>query len=268
MPEKTIGIVTNDHEAPFQSAVIEGILSILKKAGAKAVIASDMENPRRESAINLNWQTLDGILVISSGAPQSWLHKVHMAGKPISLVSHIIPDLPIPAVYADNRQGITEAMRYLVVECQRTKPVFIRGINAQLDGRQRESAFREALIRYQVDVPETHFLNGEFNTEMASEQLQAFIAGGLPFDAILSADYRMGVAALQVLRTAGYNVPQDVSIVGFGDAPEAESAGLTTIAAEIRELGARAARQLLAQVNGATISGITQLKTRLIIRGT
>lgn len=268
MPEKTIGIVTNDQEAPFQSAVIEGVLNIFKQAGAAAIIASHPDNPRRESAITLNWRTLDGVLVISASAPETWLHKVHTAGKPISLVSHTLLDLPIPAVYTDNRQGIAEAMRYLVVDHGRTRPLFIRGINTQLDGRQRESALREALIRHHLNIPETYFLDGEFNTETASAALKKFISSRLPFDAVLSADYRMGVAALQVLRGAGYNVPQDVSIVGFGDAPEAEAAGLTTIAAEVRELGARAARQLLAQVNGASISGITQLKTRLIIRGT
>jgi LacI family transcriptional regulator len=268
MAEKTIGIVTNDQAAPFQSAVIEGVLYTLQTAGIAAVIASHPDNPTRESAISLNWRGLDGILVISAGAPESWLHKVHSANKPISLVSHIIPALPIPAVYADNRQGIAEAMRYLFVDRERKRPLFIRGINAQLDGRQRESAFREALIRYRVEIPESYYLNGEFNSETAAIVLQQFMTKGQPFDAILAADYRMGVAVLQVLHSAGVPVPRDVSIVGFGDAPEAETAGLTTIAAEIRELGARAARQLLAQVNGASISGITQLKTRLIIRGT
>lgn len=268
MAERTIGIITNDQEAPFQSAVIEGALHTLQAAHTGAIIASHPDNPTRESAISLNWRGLDGILVISAGAPESWLHKVHSASKPISLVSHTIPTLPIPAVYADNRQGIAEAMRYLFVECRRTQPLFIRGINSQLDGRQRESAFREALIRYRVSIPESYYLNGEFNSELAATALQQFMTAGQPFDAILAADYRMGVAALRVLRSVGVQIPQDVSIVGFGDAPEAETAGLTTIAAAIRELGARAARQLLAQVNGASISGITQLKTRLIIRGT
>jgi DNA-binding LacI/PurR family transcriptional regulator len=268
MADKTIGIVTNDREAPFQSGVIEGVLHTFQTAGAEAIIASHPENPYRESAISLNWRGLDGVLVISAGAPESWLHKVHSAGKPISLVSHTIPDLPLPAVYSDNRQGVAEAMRYLVVDCKRTQPVFIRGIMTQIDGRQRESAFREALIRHQLHIPETYFLNGEFNVETAAAELRRFLADDPPFDAVIAADYQMGVAALNVLRAAGKHIPKDVSIVGFGDAPEAEAAGLTTIAAEIRELGARAARQLLAQVNGAAISGVTQLRTRLIIRGT
>ena len=59
-----------------------------------------------------------------------------------------------------------------------------------------------------------------------------------------------------------------MSVVGFGDAPEAETAGLTTVAADIVEQGRRAARQLISQQQGTRITGVTVLSVRLMIRET
>jgi DNA-binding LacI/PurR family transcriptional regulator len=57
-----------------------------------------------------------------------------------------------------------------------------------------------------------------------------------------------------------------VAVVGFGDGPEAAQAGLTTVAADITELGRRAARQLIGQIEGLRIRGLTLLSTELIER--
>ena len=72
---------------------------------------------------------------------------------------------------------------------------------------------------------------------------------GVEFDSIVACDYVMAIAVLEVLRSSGIAVPGAVSVVGFGDNPQAEAAGLTTVAASITELGACAARQLLSQLN-------------------
>ncbi|MEP7289110.1 MAG: substrate-binding domain-containing protein [Chloroflexota bacterium] len=84
----------------------------------------------------------------------------------------------------------------------------------------------------------------------------------------MASDYLMAISAVETLRAAGIRVPADVSVAGFGDAPEAESFGLSTVAASVTELGACAARQLIAQIKGLRISGITLLSVRLVIRQT
>jgi LacI family transcriptional regulator len=78
----------------------------------------------------------------------------------------------------------------------------------------------------------------------------------------------MGITAVEVLAQHGLRVPADVSVVGFGDAPEAEAAGLTTVAADIVEQGRRTARQLISQQQGTRITGVTVLSVRLVIRQT
>ncbi len=91
---------------------------------------------------------------------------------------------------------------------------------------------------------------------------------GIAFDGILAADYVMGIAAVETLRRAGIAVPDAVSVAGFGDDAVAEQAGMTTVTASVNELGRCAARQVISQINGAQISGVTMLNVRLVVRDT
>jgi DNA-binding LacI/PurR family transcriptional regulator len=78
----------------------------------------------------------------------------------------------------------------------------------------------------------------------------------------------MADAAMNVIKASGRRIPEDVAVVGFGDAPEAAQAGLTTVAADVTELGRRGARQLIGQIEGLRIRGLTLLSTELIERET
>jgi DNA-binding LacI/PurR family transcriptional regulator len=61
-------------------------------------------------------------------------------------------------------------------------------------------------------------------------------------------------------------VPEDVVVLGFGDGPEAEAAGVTTVAADVVELGRRGARQLVGQLEGMEVKGLTLLSMALVAR--
>src|SRR5690606_28327770 len=151
------------------------------------------------------------------------------------------------------------------VAAGRSKFVYIGGRNDQLDGRERERFFREELMRHSLEVPAARFLAGDFDPLVAAESLQRLLAADHDFNAVIAADYLMAIAALNTLRDAGVSVPQEVSVVGFGDGPEAAEAGLTVVSADVVELGRRGARQLLAQVNGERLRGYTVIRAGLIV---
>ena len=78
---------------------------------------------------------------------------------------------------------------------------------------------------------------------------------------------RMG--AMAVLQTAGLRVPQDISVVGFGDLEAASLVHppLTTVRQPIADMGRAAANTLLALIAGLDVA--TQqvsLPTELVVR--
>lgn len=263
-----LGIITNNQHQVFQRNVIEGIRQEAHERGYELVIASYAEDEAHPQPITLDYRALDGVCVIANAAPPDLLRAILEANKPLSLVSHYVPDLPAPAVMVDNDQGIAELMRHLVVDCGRRRPVFIRGVPGQWDSSKREAAFDREILRYNLMVPAELRAQGDFSVTTATESMKRLIAQKVPFDAVLATDYLMGIAAAETLRDAGYAVPGDVSVVGFGDAPEAKAAGLTTVAANVVEQGQRAARQLITQIIGLNIRGMTVLSVRPIVRKT
>ncbi|MBX3140404.1 MAG: substrate-binding domain-containing protein [Trueperaceae bacterium] len=208
-----------------------------------------------------------GALVLSSALGDADLARLAAAGLPVTLVSHHSAAPGQPTVMFDNHQGVKQLMQHVVSDCGRRRPVYIGGDASQLDSRERELAFRDELLRHDLRVPEGHMLVGGFTPDLARRALREFVAAGNDFDAVVAADYLMAIAAAETLGQAGVRVPDDVVVVGYGDGPEAEAAGVTTVAADVVELGRRAARQLVAQLSSErAIGGRTLLSTHLVRR--
>lgn len=258
-----IGIITNNQHGVFQQNVIAGAQAIAARFGYQVVVDS-----RDEADLNtpttLDLDALSGVLVIANPVSDSFIQSIHHSGKPVSLVSHQIAG--IPGVVSNNSEGIAKLVQHLVQECGRRQFVFINGNLAQKDGVERQHVFRQELMRY--NLPDADFLDGDFEPEIAMQSLHAFLAETPPFDALVAADYLMARAALGVLADYGYRVPAEVSVVGFGDGVEAAEVGLTTVAADVIELGKRSIRQLIGQIQGLSIVGTTVLSVDLIIRET
>jgi DNA-binding LacI/PurR family transcriptional regulator len=266
--KRTITIFTNYPAAVFQRDVIAGAREVFDRRGYPVEIVTVAQPPAHMEELPLPERRIAGGLVITGVLPDAVLNEFYERSIPLSLVSHQITGGHIPGVMPNNRQGIAMLMEHLVVRHGRRKPVFIQGYATQTDGIQRFNAFQQELMRYNLNVPPEFYLPGEFTPEVAAASMERFLDSKPDFDAVVAADYLMAEAALQVIKARGRRVPEDVAVVGFGDAPEAAQAGLTTVAADVTELGRRAARQLIGQIEGLRIRGLTLLSTALIERDT
>ncbi len=260
-----IGIVTNDQHNIFQSLIIAGIRDIAAKRDFSVTV--DSQHDRLDNTVHLNIADYDGFVVIANSAPADFLESVATAKKPLSFVSHIVPG-PFPSVFFNNAQGMRELMEHLVVTCGREKPLFVRGVPGQTDAIEREDAYRIELLRHDLDINEQYFIAGDFEPDVARATVRQTLQNQLTFDSVVAADYMMALGIIDELRTAGLAVPDDIAVVGFGDADEADEGNLTTVAANVEELGRCAALQLLAQTQGHAIRGKTLLSVGLVVRGT
>lgn len=268
MPKPVLGIITNNQHNVFQRNVIMGVRAAAEARGYELVIDSYAEEDEASLDITLDYRTVDGVLVIASAAPPDLLHQMVADRVPLALVSHQVFDLPIPAVITDNKQGIAELVKHVVEDCGRTQLAFIRGLAGQRDSDERETAFTDELMRYNLFVPPERMLCGDFSAEIASHAIEQLLHTGAAFDAVIASDYLMGIAAVDTLRAAGIAVPEQVAVVAYGDGPEAQQAGLTTVTADVVEQGKRAARQLISQIEGLRIRGVTILSVQLVVRET
>lgn len=260
----TIGIIVNDRRPVFQREVISGIEEVMQ-GQYKVLVDSLAENIQRK-AVSLPIAELAGVLVVANALSHEELDKLFAIGKPISLVSHQLDDLPIPSVGQNNSDGILKLVDFLVEECNRQQIVFIRGDMQQHDAIERDEFFQRGLMHHNIVIPEHYNLAGNFNPVHAALAMDEFISKGDPFDAVIAADFLMGCSALEILKERGIRVPEEVAVVAFGDGVEAADMGLTVVGVDVVELGRRAARQLLSQIKGQAMSGVTWLNTELVRR--
>ncbi len=263
-----LGVITNFQHGVFQRAVIQGITQIADLHSFEVIVDSIADEDAPPRPVSLDIADLGGLVVISNAIPDEQIRSYQAAGVPLSLISHQIPGTTIPAVVTDNGQGMARLMHHLVTECGRRRIVFIRGLADQTDAHERETGFQREIMRYTLDLPEEFMIDGDFSPETAARSMRALIDLRRDFDAVLAADYLMGIAAFDVLTEGGIDVPGAVCVAGYGDGHESAQRGLTVVAADVIEQGRRGARQLMGQMRGLTMRGVTVLSPHLIPRNT
>lgn len=263
---RPLTVFTNDASGVFQRSVITGAQEVAATAGLRFEV-HEVATPPSDPAMTL--EAVGGVagsLVIANALGDGTLRELARVGHPVTLISHRASLLGVPSVLHDNRQGIRQLVEHLVA-CGRTRFVYVCGNPEQIDGRERERFFREELMRHELDVPPERFLVGDFKPDVAASSMRDYLERARDFDAVIAADYLMAIDVMAVLRAAGIDVPAEVSVVAFGDGPEAAAAELTVTGADVVELGRRGARQLIAQVEGERFLGYTLIRTRLMLRG-
>ncbi|MEJ3749411.1 LacI family DNA-binding transcriptional regulator [Actinomycetes bacterium KLBMP 9797] len=155
---------------------------------------------------------------------------------------------PLPTVVVDQYLGATEATRHLLELGHRTV-AHIAGPPDWYEAQERERGWRDALMATGRPVPE--MVRGDWTPRSGYAAAQQLLTA--PVTAVFAANDQMAIGALRAFREAGVSVPEQVSLVGFDDIPEAEffSPPLTTMRQEFGEVGRCGLELLLEQVEGA-----------------
>ncbi len=88
------------------------------------------------------------------------------------------------------------------------------------------------------------------------------------FTAVFAGNDQMALGFMHACRELGLSIPEDISIVGFDDIPEAAHffPPLTTIRQNFAEIGRRAVSLLLGELRGDTDLSHDQIMPELVIR--
>ena len=112
-------------------------------------------------------------------------------------------------------------------------------------------------------------VEGDFGYESGFRAADQLLGLPDPPTAIFAANDQMALGVYEAVRRRGMRVPQELSVVGFDDLPEARwsSPPLTTVHQPLTAMGLLAARTVLRLVNGERIeSPRVELATHLVVR--
>jgi DNA-binding LacI/PurR family transcriptional regulator len=146
--------------------------------------------------------------------------------------------------------------------------------------RQREATYRPSRLRldgYRAAVEEAGLSWEDVPvyeaTENTPEQGRTASEVLLTLErrptAILALSDQLALGVFEAARKLGLSIPEDLSVVGFDDVPEASRTDppLTTVFQPHVEKGLVAGRMLVAQLGGEEPRSLALLPTRLVVRG-
>lgn len=136
--------------------------------------------------------------------------------------------------------------------------------------RARLEGYAEALSKVGIswsDVP-VFECQGSSQT-LGREAARALFSLPTHPTAILATSDRLAIGVLEAAKEIGLAVPEDASVVGFDDTPEAASSDppLTTVAQDQLEKGRLAGQLLITRLRGDQLENPKPMKTWLVIRG-
>lgn len=266
----TIGMIVPDIANPFFPEVIRGVEDAAHAAGYSVLLANGDNDPAKEELYLSLFlaKRVDGLLLTKGPGrmPREVIARLKATEISVVQLARTIPGFRSDAVLMDDWGAGYEAVSHLL-RMGRRRIGMITGLPDVSTTKQRLAGYRQALEDFGHQVDDELIMEGDF-------RVHSGYAAGLDLlkkrpDAVFISNYLMSVGFIKVLRQYQLRCPEDVAIVTCDDHPwlDAFSPRLTTIDLPKRDLGAEAARVLIARI--ARRKGkyrTVQLKSSMCIR--
>ena len=273
-----IGLVIRDIRSSFHAEIIAGVQETVEEQGLSIILCNsdkDEKDEARHLQTMLDKQ-VDGIVLVPvSGKKANTELIAQIAHEEISvvLVATSKPGLRIPCVKVDNELGGYLAAKHLISLGHQHIGYLTYstvGFNTAPIGSDENTDRYRGYLRALNEVRLAHkaqVLIGGLTQREINKFMQTFMPQSNRPTALFAFSDEMAIEVIHSALDMGYQIPDELSVVGFDDLPYAALVypGLSTVAQPKLELGAIAARKLLHLMQGRR-DGTTVLEPILIVR--
>jgi DNA-binding LacI/PurR family transcriptional regulator len=157
----------------------------------------------------------------------------------------------MPSVVYDQWNGMRHAVEHLIGLGHRSIAE-ISGPMDSVDASLRHTSWQRCLEIHGLEPGPS--VEGDWEVRSGYSGAQRLLSAGRRFTALVVGNDYMALGALRALREAGLGVPEDVSVVGFDDIPEAAyfDPPLTTVRQDFDVLGRESVEYLVSLIEGAS----------------
>lgn len=231
-----IGVVGFTFGAHNNARTLQAMSEAAQDAGYAVTVmtvSKHTEGALRDAFTALGDQAVDGIVLLD---PQI-LDRPGLdlpSGLPV-VISDGNPDRRYPSVAIDQVAGARAAVEHLL-DLGHETVWHLAGPRDSYAARQRAAAWHAALKAAGARVPSIVY--GDWGAQSGYEAGSRIAAAG-EATAVFAANDHMALGLMRALEDAGMSVPQDLSVVGFDDVPEASyfSPPLTSVRMDFERVG-------------------------------
>ncbi|HAC46804.1 MAG TPA: hypothetical protein DCF65_12165 [Chloroflexi bacterium] len=265
----TIGAIVADATNSFFSQALAGAESVLSKAGHILVAASSNDDAARElkALAAFSRARVDGLILTPRGDVPAEVERLRSRGIPVVLMDRDGGSTELNRVVMDNHGSAFQATR-LLIESGHHRIALVNGPQSISTARERLRGYRDALEQAGLVFSEKYVRLGPFTFEHGRQSTLDLLSLTPRPDAIFSSSVILTTGVLWSLRARRVRWPEDIAVVGFGDAAWASlvTPTLTVVEQPARQLGEVAAQLLMSASDGTAQGQQLVLESHLVLR--
>jgi LacI family transcriptional regulator len=266
-----VGVTTTTSGTAYFSTILTGITEALAERDMWALVCPTRQEHNREVSVLkrlMRSEMIGALLLLPEESPDELrgLKEDGLVFVVVDPLHDLGPDIPV--VSAANSSGAYQATAHLLQLGHRRIGV--------ITGRRDGTATRARLQGHYAALAEAGVMpdplleaEADFLAPGGAAGAERLLALATPPTAIFAFNDCMAIGALHAARARGLRLPEDLSVVGFDDTPEAEAAhpGLTTVHQPLKELGRMAVSLLVRLMDSHQFEPLhVELATRLVVR--
>ncbi|GEB72040.1 LacI family transcriptional regulator [Pseudoalteromonas carrageenovora] len=247
----SVGILVSELHGPFFAQMMAGIESELRAAGKHVIITTGhSEDDKEKDGIEfLISRKCDALILHVEAVSDEYLIELSQGKTPVYLINRYVKPLKDNCISLDNELGGYLASKS-ILEQGHKKIAYIAGPQFKADARNRLKGHKKALTEHNIEFNNELFYEGDFNEVGGTQALKQLINKNIPFTALVCANDEMASGAMKYAREHGYNLPNDLSVIGFDNVIFANYLypTLTTIDNPVENMGQMAAKMVLKDI--------------------
>lgn len=268
---RIIGVVVPDIVTHFFASILNGIENMAVKNGYFVIITTSHESYEHEkrNVENLVNMRVEGIIACLSQETTDYTHFAELKdiNMPLIMFDRVCLTDQFSSVVADGEHSAQMATQHLLDNgCKRV--AFIGGANHLDIVKRRKHGYLEALRNNKIPIEKELVVCRKIDYEEGKVAAQTLLALPNPPDAILAMNDTLAFAAIEVIKSHGLRVPNDIALIGYTDEQHANyiEPKLSAVSHQTYEMGETACLLLIDQIRGDKAIRQVMIPTHLQIR--
>lgn len=247
----SVGILVSELHGPFFGQMMAGIEQTLRAAGKHVIITTghSEEEGEKDGIEFLISRNCDAIIAHVEAVSDEYLIELNNGKTPVYLMSRYVEALADKCISLNNELGGYLATKVLIEQGHKDI-AYIAGPQFKSDASNRLAGHKRALAEHGLPFYESLFYIGDFKETGGSDGLKHFIDKKLSFTALVCANDEMASGSMKYAREHGFELPQDLSIIGFDNVIFANYLfpKLTTVENPVFDMGQMTAKLVMRDV--------------------
>jgi LacI family transcriptional regulator len=219
----TLGLILPDTSNPYFAEVVRGVEQYAFEYGYTVILChSDYSVEREIQYVNvLHAERAAGVIWFPATADPKPALMLADYEIPMVVLDRTVPGIKCPSVLADNYKGACLATQYLIDLGHRDIGCIARPFDLQ-HSQERVKGFLATLSENGLFVDPPRIVKGGFRLEDGRIAALQLFDQYPTITAIFAYNDFMAIGAMRAAHERSLRIPQDLSIVGFDDIPQAQ----------------------------------------------